>query len=42
MLDEARSNLKEALALMLDVNRENALAGVDESRIIRENLDINS
>jgi predicted RNase H-like HicB family nuclease len=35
-LDEARENLKEALALMLEVNRENALQGVDESRVVRE------
>jgi predicted RNase H-like HicB family nuclease len=39
-LDEARENLKEALALMLEVNRENALAGVNESRIFRETIDI--
>ncbi len=39
-LEEARENLKEALALMLDVNRENALAGVDESRIVREPIAI--
>jgi len=38
---EARENLKEALALMLEVNRENALEGVDESRIVRETLHIN-
>ncbi len=35
-LEEARENLKEALALMLEVNRENALEGVDESRVVRE------
>ena len=35
-LDEARENLKEALELMLEVNRERVLDGVDESRIIRE------
>jgi predicted RNase H-like HicB family nuclease len=35
-LDEARENLKEALALMLEVNREKALDGVDESQIVRE------
>jgi len=40
-LDEARENLREALALMLEVNRENALEGVDESRIVRETLHIN-
>jgi len=35
-LEEARENLKEALELMLEVNRENALDGVDESRVVRE------
>jgi predicted RNase H-like HicB family nuclease len=37
-LDEARENLKEALELMLEVNRENALEGVDQSRIVRETI----
>jgi predicted RNase H-like HicB family nuclease len=37
-LEEARENLKEALALMLEVNRENALEGVDESRVVRETI----
>jgi predicted RNase H-like HicB family nuclease len=41
-LDEARENLREALALILDVNREDALKGVDENRIVRETLHINS
>jgi predicted RNase H-like HicB family nuclease len=35
-LDEARENLKEAIQLILEVNRELALEGVDRSRIIRE------
>src|SRR5436309_1744972 len=35
-LEEARENLKEALELMLEVNRERVLDGVDESRIVRE------
>jgi predicted RNase H-like HicB family nuclease len=35
-LEEARENLKEALSLMLEVNREKALRGVDESRVVRE------
>jgi predicted RNase H-like HicB family nuclease len=35
-LNEARENLKEALELMLEVNREKALDGVDESRVVRE------
>jgi predicted RNase H-like HicB family nuclease len=39
-LDEARENLKEALAIMLEINRENALAGVNERRIVRESIDI--
>jgi predicted RNase H-like HicB family nuclease len=37
-LDEARENLKEALALMLEVNRERVLKGVDESRVVRETI----
>jgi predicted RNase H-like HicB family nuclease len=40
-LEEARENLKEALALMLEVNRENALEGVDESRVVRETIAVN-
>jgi predicted RNase H-like HicB family nuclease len=39
-LDEARENLREALALILEVNRENALDGVNESRIVRETIAI--
>ena len=35
-LDEARENLKEAIQLILEVNRELALKGVDATRIIRE------
>jgi predicted RNase H-like HicB family nuclease len=35
-LEEARENLKEALELMLEVNREKVLEGVDERRIVRE------
>jgi len=35
-LEEARDNLKEAIQLILEVNRELALQGVDRSRIIRE------
>ena len=35
-LEEARENLKEALELMLEVNRERVLEGIDESSIIRE------
>ena len=41
-LEEARENLKEALALMLEVNRENALDGVDESRVVRETIAVNT
>jgi len=37
-LDEARENLKEAIQLILEVNRENALEGVEETRIIREKI----
>jgi len=35
-LEEARENLKEALELMLEANREKVLKGVDESRVVRE------
>jgi predicted RNase H-like HicB family nuclease len=35
-MEEARENLKDAIALMLEVNRERALEGHDEQRIIRE------
>lgn len=41
-LEEARENLKEALALMLEVNRENALEGVDESRVVRETIAVST
>jgi predicted RNase H-like HicB family nuclease len=37
-LDEARENLKEAIQLILEVNREQALAHVDESIVIREEI----
>ena len=37
-LEEARQNLKEAIHLILEVNRENALDDVDEARIIREQI----
>ncbi len=39
-LDEARENLKEALAVMLEINRENALEGVNESHVVREPISI--
>lgn len=35
-LDEARENLREAIELILEVNRENALREVDEARVVRE------
>lgn len=37
-LDEARENLKDAIALMLEVNRERALEGIDEEHVIRERI----
>ena len=37
-LDEARENLKEAIQLILEVNRENAFEDVDTARIIRERI----
>ena len=35
-IEEARENLKEAIELILEVNRENALKEVEEARIVRE------
>jgi predicted RNase H-like HicB family nuclease len=37
-LDEARENLKEAIELILDANRELAMRGVDQNRLIREEI----
>jgi predicted RNase H-like HicB family nuclease len=37
-LEETRENLKEAIQLILEVNRERALADVDESIVIREEI----
>jgi len=37
-LDEARENLKEAIQLILDANREVAMRGVDQERLIREEI----
>jgi predicted RNase H-like HicB family nuclease len=37
-LEEARENLKEAIELILEVNRENALEGVEEAHIVRETI----
>ena len=37
-LDEARENLKEAIELILEVNRERALEHVDETIAIREEI----
>jgi predicted RNase H-like HicB family nuclease len=37
-LEEARENLKEAIELILECNRELALKGVDERRLIREEI----
>jgi predicted RNase H-like HicB family nuclease len=37
-LDEARENLREAVELILETNRELALQDVDESSVIRETL----
>jgi predicted RNase H-like HicB family nuclease len=35
-LDEARENLKEAIEMILECNRESANLGVDANRVIRE------
>ena len=40
-LDEARENLKEAIHLILEVNRDSALEDVDAARIIREEIVVN-
>lgn len=40
-LEEARENLREAIALILQVNRERALQGIDERRVIREPIVVN-
>jgi predicted RNase H-like HicB family nuclease len=37
-LEEARENLREAVELILEVNRELAMQDVDESSVIREVL----
>jgi predicted RNase H-like HicB family nuclease len=37
-LDEARENLREAIQMILEVNRESALEAVDEARVIREKI----
>ena len=37
-IEEARENLREAVALILEANRELTLQDVDESSIIRETL----
>jgi predicted RNase H-like HicB family nuclease len=41
-LDEARENLREAIELILEVNRELALEGVDAARVIRETIVVGS
>jgi predicted RNase H-like HicB family nuclease len=37
-LDDARANLREALELMLETNRELALQGVDVAHVVREKI----
>jgi len=37
-LEEARENLREAVAMILEANREIALEGVDEMTVVREEL----
>ena len=37
-LEEARANLREAVELILEANRELALQDVDEGSVIRETL----
>jgi predicted RNase H-like HicB family nuclease len=37
-LDDARANLREALELMLETNRDLALQGVDVAHVVREKI----
>lgn len=39
-LDEARENLKEAIQLILEVNRDLALRDVDQTHVIRETITV--
>lgn len=41
-LEEARENLREAVELILEVNRERSLQDVDETVLIRESLVVSS
>jgi predicted RNase H-like HicB family nuclease len=40
-LEEARENLKEAIDLILECNREMAIRDIDTNRVIREPIVIN-
>jgi predicted RNase H-like HicB family nuclease len=37
-IEQARENIKDAIELILEVNRERTLKGIDESRVIREQI----
>ena len=37
-IEEARENIKDAIELILEANRERTLKNVDESRVIREQI----
>jgi predicted RNase H-like HicB family nuclease len=37
-LEEARENIREAIELILDVNRELALRGANPERLVREKI----
>ena len=41
-LEEARENLREAVKMILDANRELALEGLDGGAVIREELVVTS
>jgi predicted RNase H-like HicB family nuclease len=41
-LEEARENLKEAIELILEVNREQVLKGVEGADLIREKIVVNA
>ena len=39
-IEEARENLKEAIQMILEANRELALRGIDQARLIREPIEV--
>ncbi len=39
-IEEARENLKEAIQLILEANRELAMRGVDQARLTRKTIEV--